>query len=1438
MQPAAADVEVYGSAMWFGVLGRLEVRTYGAPLRVTAPARRQVLAALLARPGSLVTASTLIDDLWGYAAPRSAIGSLRSHVARLRDDLGRSEDLLVTEGDGYRLCVAPEDIDAGQFEQLMKAAGDLGDAPAAIAKYDEALALWRDEAYVEFGEAPFAVHERIRLAELRSLARERRTDLALAAGLADDLIGELQQRVRTEPYRERGWEQLALAMYRAGRQADALDACRRAREVLREDLGVDPGPGLRGLEEQLLDQDPDLLVPASTSSLPVTKPVVDRCPYLGLAGYDEHDAQLFVGRERLTSTLAGRLADQSVVLLIGASGVGKSSLARAGLVPALRAGALPGSASWRIEVTTPVTADLSQLRRRIDLVVVDQAEQLFTGLEPGRRDDLVTELLNYVRYGGGRLVVVLRSDFYSRLATVDSLALLADAPALLVGPMRTDELRRALIEPAASAGLRLEDELIETVMEDVAGQPEPLPLLSEAMVRTWQRRDGDLLTLDGYRRSGGLAGALEAAAEECYQRLDDDERRAARHLLVRMAAPSGTGGWVRRRLATADIAGAATSEQDALDAMVAARLAIISDQQVELAHDALLERWPRLRHWLDERVLAAELVDHLEQAASAWRSSQRQDADLYRGPRLSAALDWRSTHPDDVSPVDAEFLDASERASNAELAAAQAQVVREVAGRRRLRRVVVALVAVVALAVAGGAIALSERGTARSQEHRAEQAALTADSSRLAALAQSLPSDQRDVALLLGAEGYELQPSDETAGGLQAALMQTPPGLDRVIRYRSTSRFPHLDHTGRLLAVPGTDGSVVVYDLVSNRVLQTMQWPTSRQFAVFSGDDRFVAAGGSDGTVVVWNLRSGQQSGVLHIAGGGVARPVFDPRNDNRLFVFDEGGAVTIWDRSDPSRPHQVGAFPGLAPPLGVTNLTVSADGRFIAAGGTGSNGPAIEAMWNVRTHRLIRTVGGAIGSFASSGHSLPIGFGDDTLVFDAGSRRVRGTIHGTGGAPGAIVSPGDRFVAIPEQRGSASFVSVFDLRTHGRVGRPLELHANFADPLAFRPDGQLVTTGPNEAAIWTLGRDVPPIGLRLDTSADMKHSFSDAGEGVGFLPGSRNIATFGIAPIVHDPVTGRAVGELLGGLADPLAAGPDGRLYLVQVPSGLGVWDVAAHRILGLLPGIASARSQSKLFGVNYAISGFVWSPDGEQLAANFGGTDIAIWNVSNPARPSGPRKFRLPGVGSLDDIRYLPDGRRLLVSSDSETRLSLIDASNGRRLWTNSIGRLGLRQFSVSPDGTTIAYDSGDPDAGQVTLLAAATGKVEGTISQPSWGGVGFVNHGQWLVVTSNQSAPAARLYDPRTGATFGVPFPTEDVQQDGVETDETGSRFAEDIGNSDARPLSFNPLVWTVDPASWIRTACNIAGRNLTPAEWKQYLPERSYRATCPQWPSGTA
>jgi WD40 repeat protein len=701
------------------------------------------------------------------------------------------------------------------------------------------------------------------------------------------------------------------------------------------------------------------------------------------------------------------------------------------------------------------------------------------------------------------------------------------------------------------------------------------------------------------------------------------------------------------------------------------------------------------------------------------------------------------------------------------------------------------------------------------------------------------------VALLLGAEAYRLAPSNETASGLQTALMRTPPGLERLIRYRSTSQFPHVDHTGRLLAVPGADGTVTIDDVATGRVVRSLSWPTARQFAVFSGDDRFVAAGGTDGNVVVWDLRTGQRSGaVLHV-GSGTVHPVFDPRDDARLYVLSSHGGLSEWDRSDPRRPTNVANFSGIltyATPGTGPDLTISPDGRLIAAGELRPTFQSTGHIWDTRTHALVSTFGGAIGALADDDVTIPFGFGNDTVLFNGRTGRIETSVPRTGGAPLALLSPDGTRLAVAEQSGTSASVVVYDVKSHRRIGQPLALGSTAVYPLGFLADGRLVTSGATTAAVWKIGVALPPLGVALDTTEDRRARAGDRspdGEAPEFLPKVRDVLTSGKSLVLHDPVSGRPDGTLLGGaVSDPLAGSPDGRFVVGAGAGGLGIWNRRTGRHLSNLPwsggGLYANRPWPGVPGVSVSdVYGLDWSPQGDRLVAAVGGLAY-LWRVRDPAHPSPPVAIGTGRPGVLDDVRFTPDGQHLLMIS-AGPRMSLVDIATDRTLWSRPISDASdIHQLALAPDGTAIAYDTGTADGGQVTLLDAATGRVTASVAEPTVGGLGYLDHGQWLVVSSDDPDPQAQLYDAQTLTPLGVPFPTADVEQDALAIDPAGTRFAQILSGDLAMPKSWNPYLWNVDPASWVHLACAIAGRNLTRAEWHRYLPDRPYARTCTQWP----
>src|SRR3954469_7133823 len=243
----------------FRLLGPLEVVENGRPVALGGPRQRALLAILLLHRGEAVSSDRLIDELWGEQPPATAAKVLQGYVSHLRKALG--SDVLVTRGGGYVLIAAPEQVDTERFDaRVEKARRRLadGDAPGARELLSSALGLWRGEPLADLAYERFAQPEIARVADARMAALEDRIDADLTLGRHRTLVSELEALVRQYPNRERLLAQLMLALYRSGRQTDALKAYQSGRRQLRDHLGLDPGPDLRLLEQPILDHDPAL----------------------------------------------------------------------------------------------------------------------------------------------------------------------------------------------------------------------------------------------------------------------------------------------------------------------------------------------------------------------------------------------------------------------------------------------------------------------------------------------------------------------------------------------------------------------------------------------------------------------------------------------------------------------------------------------------------------------------------------------------------------------------------------------------------------------------------------------------------------------------------------------------------------------------------------------------------------------------------------------------------------------------------------------------------------------------------------------------------------------------------------------------------------------------------------------------------------------------
>ena len=414
------------------------------------------------------------------------------------------------------------------------------------------------------------------------------------------------------------------------------------------------------------------------------------------------------------------------------------------------------------------------------------------------------------------LVVAMRADRVGDVSAYPEFARLVERGLYLLGAMDDAELRAAIEGPAHQAGLLLEPGLVDLLVRDVEREPGALPLLSHALRQAWQRREGQTLTVAGYRESGGIRGAVAQSAEEIYEQTPAEQRRLLRDLLLRLVAPSPEGEPVHARVPRRSLA-TDQEHEELIELLVGARLVTSDDGTVELAHEALARAWPRLRGWLDEDVEGQRILRHLTTAADTWDAMARPDSELYRGVRLAQALEWRQprtrSHPDGAGiprcqPDGVRSRASDRRGEGPPAGPGQPTPPALLAG--------IALLLVVALIAAG--VAVEQRGDARDQ-------ARVADAARLAEQARGLPTSEAGLALLLALEARRLDPSDATDGAVEAALANVAPGIDRLVAVPTAGNsLPLLGVSpdGRLLAAPTATGDVELIELASGRRVRTL----------------------------------------------------------------------------------------------------------------------------------------------------------------------------------------------------------------------------------------------------------------------------------------------------------------------------------------------------------------------------------------------------------------------------------------------------------------------------------------------------------------------------------------------------------------------------------------------------------------------------------------
>jgi len=1399
------------SRLEFRILGPLVVRVDGSSVAIGGPKQRALLALLLLDANRVVSRERLVGELFAEQSVNSADHALRNQVSRLRKVLspaGLDEPRLVARAPGYLLRVEPGELDLELFERLLTEGRETlaaGDARAAAACLRAAEAFWRGRPLADLEFEPFARVEVERLEELRLTALEERIDAELALGGQRALVAELEAVSAEHPYRERFRAQLMLALYRCGRQAEGLDVYRRTRRFLNDELGLEPGVELQELERAILVQDPALQVADNGRARPLT-PERAVCPFKGLAPFEAADAEFFFGRERLVDELVARLAGTQLLAIIGPSGSGKSSLLRAGLLPALE--------RWPQVLLRPGDRPSFELPAPGDrlVIAVDQFEELFAASVSEDERRAFVDMLVDAAWDAERralILIALRADFFGHLAPYVELADLVGPNHVLLGPMNAGELRRAIEGPVERAGLEAEPALVDLLVEDVAGEPGGLPLLSTALLDLWHKRDGRSLLLGAYTSTGGVRGAVGRHAEAAFRSLDDEDQEIARRILLRLVAGDDGEALTRRRIATAELD---LEHDERVAAVVAAlverRLLVADEATVELVHEALFERWPRLAGWLEEGAQRRGLHRHLTLAASEWEKSGRDPGELYRGARLAAALEWADAAGEDaaLNRLESGFLEEGRRAFTR--------------AQRRLATLLAVALALLLAALVAAAVAARERGTARNQA-----TARAAVAQRLGA--QALVEPLLDRSLLLAREGVNLDESAATHDNLLAALLRSPAAL--AVLHGGGARV--IDDAGsrdgRTLAIRADDGSVTFFDLRTLREVGP-RFASSEQISYFgavvrpmralsfSPDGRTLAIGDSDGrhaTLVLLDTRTHRSRAAALSPGRALTADVAFAPNGRSV----DTGEVVSGRTSPPaevivSRRVSDGRILGQSRAIpGARLVGFTEGGRYVLV----TSGETKSFLLDARTFNRVRTFRRS-GAAAISPASATAAFGQDdggvTVVnLRTGAERPMARRASASVTALAFSSDG-KVLATASVDGS---VGVWDVPTMSLRDRFVG-HAAAAAGLVFSPDGATLYSGSSDGSVivWDV-RGGRRLGqpFRFDPVAT-------AGAGA-HIPATDASTAVAVSPdssfFVTSPAPGRVTlwrssnhsvaAELRGpsGHIDSVAFSHNGRLVAAtgSARSTL-VWNLRTRKVIRRL-GPAGAMGAA----------GVAFSPD-DQLVGTAGVDGVARVYDLRSGQSIGATQVR----GSLQDLDFSPDGK-LLAAAGLTGEIAIWDVRR-RALEQTVHHQAGILSIRFSPDSKTIA--TGDLP-GNVVFWDPSSGRQVG----PTLGGqngyvlsVTFNPSGTQVVTTSGDGK--IRLWDIASGKLIGAPLP-------GADTGGWGTFFPDGKRVITVFPMGTG-IIWNVDPAAWKTQACRVAHRNMTPSEWRDFLPQRNYDVVCRQ------
>jgi WD40 repeat protein len=1082
------------------------------------------------------------------------------------------------------------------------------------------------------------------------------------------------------------------------------------------------------------------------------------------------------------------------------------------------------------------------------LLVIDQFEEVFT-LAPGRGDSGQQAFIAALCAAASQpfaphseppavVVIAVRGDFWARCAAHAGLAQLMQDGMFVVGPMTGTELREAITGPAAAAGLQVDADLADTVLADLrtAGHDEAegtLPLLSQAMMLTWQRRDGNRLTVPGYHETGGVARSVEFGAEAVYEALPDAGQQIAREIFRALALAGPDGQLARRAASRAELA---AGRRDAarrtlgtvLEAFASSRLLVLDGDTVQIAHDVLVRAWPRLRGWLDSEQASWVLYTQLQEDAAEWAGHGQDSSFLYRGSQLAAVEQAATRWAADPARYPALSGDES-----GFLHASQHVAARSVRQRRAAAAVLISLALAVSIA---SVFALQQRTIALQQRTSAFRQRDQAIYNEVVAEALQASSTDASLAAQLDLVAYRMQPDS----GLGTSLLNTE--------------------------------NTPLYSLISSEV------KGSAGSVAFSPDGRTLATG--DGPIVrLWHVNGTARPKPLgHFSGSEVITTMAFSKDGRILASGSLYDAIRLWNVADPAHPRPLGQpFLGDSG-TGVNSVSFSPDGRILASGG-GNIG--IVRLWNVTDPARPRPLGPPLGSqaspysvaFSPDSRTLAVGSSDGSIKLwnldDPAHPQLLDQVLDASVSRGVVsitVSPDGHTLVSVDENGTIRLWNVTDPSRPQPLGQLSTGSASSVDSIAFSPDSQTLANGGRDGTIRLWNVTDPSRPQPLGQLSALGASNVDS---VAFSPDGRTLAsghydgtvrlwnipqailagstvqTVAFSPVSHtlasgqqgtirlwniaDPAHPRPLGQVTAGTGNVIksvAFSPDGRILASAQGGTIRLWkvnDPVHPQPLGQVH-----------TGTGDIVYSLAFSPRGNTLASGENGT-IRLWNIADPARPHQLGRLSTDNTYA---VAFSPDGRMLADGSYggamdldfSTVQLwNVSDLANPKPFGPALASNLDIvSSVAFSSDGRTLAIGVDDGTIRMWNIADPGHPKVLGhplttnTINVVTL--AAFAPDGD-ILVTSGEDG-TVRLWnisDPGSPKPLGRPLTANTTSVI------TSLAFSSDdilASSSDDGTIS----LWNLDINTAIRRICATTANDLTPQLWHTYIPQLPYKPPC--------